>query len=136
MLDAQITLLDIDITTAVSITAAPSSFVLENWINTLLLEANFVYGSGGTSAKAYVQTSIDGENWTDIASFAFTTASAKKTANLSSKTAVTTVYTPTDGTLTDNTVKDGVIGNRLRVKYVTVGTYASTSLTVIAYARG
>jgi hypothetical protein len=29
-----------------------------------------------------------------------------------------------DGTLTANTAKDGVIGNWIRVKYTTLGTYA------------
>ena len=60
----------------------------------------------------------------DVAAFGFTTSTAKKVVNLSALTPVTTLYTPTDGALTPNTVKDGVIGPLWRVKYTTAGTYA------------
>jgi len=36
--------------------------------------------------------------------------------NLSSATAVTTQYTPTDGTLAANTCKEGLFGNMYRAK--------------------
>ncbi len=93
---------------------------------------SFTYGSGGTTADAWVQTSLDGgTTWTDIANCHLTTASARKVYNLSSLTPVTTVYTATGGSLASNTAKDGVIGSWLRVKYTTTGTYAGgTSLTV------
>lgn len=94
------------------------------------LQANFVYGSGGTSADAWVQTSLDGLTWTDVANFHFTTASARFIFNLSSLTPVTTEYVPTDGTLASNTSKDGIVGPWWRVKYTTVGTYAGTTMTV------
>ena len=46
-------------------------------------EAIFTYGSGGTSADVYVQTSFDGgTTWVDICNFHFTTASASKLFNL------------------------------------------------------
>jgi len=41
-------------------------------------------------------------------------------------TPVTTVYTPT--TLSDDTVKDGILGERWRAKIITVGTYAGKHL--------
>jgi hypothetical protein len=105
--------------------------------NNLQLQGTFTYGSGGTSADAYVQTSLDdGNTWIDIANFHFLVASAQFTFNLSSLTPVTTEYTPTDGTLTANTAKDGIIGSLLRVKFVTVGTYAGTTLRVDAIANG
>jgi hypothetical protein len=89
------------------------------------VQANFTYGSGGTSADAYVQTSLDGgTTWTDIANFHFTTASARKIYNLSAATAVASIATPGDGALASNTAVDGILGTRFRVKYVTVGTYA------------
>lgn len=94
------------------------------------LQGKFVYGSGGTSADAWVQTSLDGVTWVDVANFHFTTASAIFVFNLSSLTPVTTQYTPTDGTLAANTSKDGVIGPWWRVKYTTVGTYAATTMNV------
>ena len=41
-------------------------------------------------------------------------------------------YVPTDGTLTDDTVKDGLLGDQLRVKLIVVGTYAASSLAIYA----
>lgn len=121
------------ITTAV--TASLSGTTTIRNASVLVLQAVFVYGSGGTSAKAWVQTSIDGgTTWFDIASFAFTTASATRLYSLDT-TAVTSIYTPTDATLTDNTVKNGLLGDKYRVKYTTTGTYvAATSLTISASA--
>jgi hypothetical protein len=126
-------ILNLDITTAVSATAG-DTFEVPAGFKTLSLEGVFTYGSSGTSAKVYVQTTFDGGvTWVDIACFAFTTASASKAANLSCLTPVTTVYTPTDGSLEDNTVKDGLLGTKIRTKYVTTGTYAdSTNLKLYA----
>ena len=102
-------------------------------MRSLSIEANFVYVSGGTTAQAWVQTSLDGgANWIDIANFAFATTSLRKVHNLNHSIAVLS-YTPLDGTLTDNTVKDGIFGDMLRVKLTTVGTYAGgTTLDINA----
>jgi len=109
---------------------------LPNAARYLALQGNFLYGSGGTTAKAWVQTSFDGgATWIDIASFAFTTAALRKVVGLSVNIAATHA-TPTDGSLADNTINNGLIGDRLRVKYTTTGTYAgATSLAVTAVAR-
>jgi hypothetical protein len=102
----------------------------------LIFQAAFDYGSGGTTVKAYVQTSVDrGTTWIDIACFAFATADAKKVSKVLIATALTPVTAPTDGTLTDDTVLDGVIGDRLRVKTVVVGTYAASTLAIWAEAK-
>lgn len=94
------------------------------------------YGSGGTSVKAYLQTSLDqGSTWIDIACATFTTSSAVRVVNLSALTAKTTAATPTDGTLTDDTAVDGILGDRLRVKVTSTGTYANTQLSVRAAIR-
>lgn len=100
--------------------------------SSLTLQGKFTYGSGGTSADAWVQTSLDGGGtWTDICNFHYTTSSARFLYNLSAGTPVTTEYTPTDGTLSANTAKDGVLGSMLRVKFTTVGTYGgSTTLAI------
>jgi hypothetical protein len=101
----------------------------------LLLEANFNAGNGdGTTVDAYVQSSADGgATWFDIANFHFTTASAKKAFNLVAGTPVTSISTPTDGSLSANTAVDGLIGDALRVKWASTGTYTgSASLTVTA----
>src|SRR3990172_5480546 len=92
----------------------------------LTVEAQFLYGSGGTSAKAYVQTSVDGgSTWFDVASFAFATTAANKVSAVNRSIApASQAFTPTDGTLTDNTIIQGALGDRVRVKLITTGTYA------------
>lgn len=104
--------------------------------DTLLVQARLAYGSGGTTVKAYLQTTIDqGATWVDIACFAFTTASASRLINLV-RTPVTSPVTPGDGVLADNTTVDGILGERLRLKVVVAGTYgASTVLSVRALPR-
>jgi hypothetical protein len=102
----------------------------------IALQANFVYGSGGTSVDAWVQTTADGgATWYDVANFHFTTASSIMQANLQSETPVTTIYTPTDGSLSANTAVDGLLGDRVRVKWSSVGIYVGTTLTITAVAR-
>lgn len=102
------------------------------------IEVIFNYGAGGTTVDAYIQTSLDGGNtWIDIAECQFTTAAATKVYNISSLTPVTTVYPPTDGTLAANTAKDGILGNLLRVKWTSVGTYTGlTNLAVHVQSAG
>lgn len=94
------------------------------------IQANFNWGSGGTTLKAIIETTLDdGTTWVEVARFAFTTASAAKVANLSALTPVTTVYAPT--TLSDDAVKDGILGPRWRARILTTGTYAgNTSLAL------
>jgi len=87
------------------------------------------YGSGGTSINIYVQTSLDkGATWRDVCNFSFTTSAAIREFNISALTPVTSIYTPTDGTITANTCKDGIIGDRWRAKVVVVGTYATSTM--------
>src|ERR1035437_1651175 len=74
--------------------------------------ANFqfqlLYGGGGTSVTAYVQTSIDqGQTWADIAAVQFTTASGTEIVNLSGLQAVTTPATPVQQALTPGTCVNG-----------------------------
>ncbi len=97
----------------------------------------FAYGSGGTSLKVYVQTSLDqGATWVDVACAAFLVASATKVLNLSGLTPKTTAATPSDGAMTDDTALDGVLGDRWRVKITSTGTYAgSTTLSARMMAR-
>jgi len=116
------------ITTAVSATAGDVYVIREPGPVNLTIQAKFVYGSGGTNTTAYVQTSLDdGATWIDIYAFQATTASLTRIVNLTSGTAVTSPATPTDGSLTANTAVNGIIGNRIRVKYVTTGTYGGTT---------
>jgi hypothetical protein len=124
------------ITDGVSSAGVAQSFVDSlDWMAAVTLQANFTYGSGGSTLKVDVETSMDqGLTWVAIARFAFSTASAEKLVNLSGLTPVTTVYTP--ATLSDDAVKDGVLGDRLRAKITSTGTYAgNTSVSVRAAVR-
>lgn len=123
------TLLSQPITTAVTAQVGPAFKFPYGRAHSLT--ASFVFaGTGGTSADAYLQTSYDGgETWADIANF-HTTAAATKLINLSSLTPVTTQVTPTDGSLAANTAVDGIIGDQLRVKYTSVGTWVAGNLEV------
>lgn len=102
----------------------------------LTVHASFAYGSGGTTAKAWIQTSFDsGATWIDVMCFAFATTTAQKVAQVGNF-ASTAVVTPTDATLADNTVVGGILGPMLRVKITTTGTYAGgTTLTLQAQVR-
>jgi hypothetical protein len=95
------------------------------------------YGSGGTTVKAWLQTSFDnGVTWVDIANMAFTTATLTKVGAVSTSIAAAAPATPTDGSLADNTINNGLIGDRLRIKYTTTGTYAGgTTLKINAWAK-
>lgn len=118
------------ITTALATVATPPTFLPGSPRNAIL-QANFAWGSGGTTFDAYVQSSVDnGLTWFDVANFHFTTAIAIRLFNLSALTPVTTIYTPTDGSLGANTAKDGLLGPAWRVKYGSTGTYANTSLVL------
>lgn len=126
-----ITLLDLTLTTALTAEISGVSQAMPiGRLEALALYANFDYGSGGTTAKAWVQTSLDGgATWMDIASFAFTTADAVRAYNLTDA-AVTAIATPTDGTLADNTSINGFLGALYRVKVTSTGTYAATTLKI------
>jgi len=105
--------------------------------NRVSLVAAFTYGSGSTvTAKAYLQTSLDGgTTWYDIACFAFAEASAAKYLSVSALTAVNADVTPSTGALADDTSINGLLGDRIRMVVTSTGTYAgSTSLKVDYYA--
>lgn len=103
-------------------------------MNSVSMQSIFTYGSGGTSADVYVQTSLDkGVTWFDIANFHFllVTASKMSVVNMYPSTAFTAGTVPGSAALAANTVLNGIIGDRLRALVTTVGTYAGgTTLTV------
>lgn len=126
-----------------SITAAQSAVALSPAMTGIdkyrgvALQANFTYGSGGTTATAYVQTTFDGGvTWVDVVAFQFTTASAIKLANVRRTTPVTTIATATDGSLTANTAVDGLLGDQIRVKWASTGTYAGGTTLLITAVGG
>jgi len=100
------------------------TLMLPYGLKSLTVQALFNYGAGGTDATAWVQTSLDdGTTWMDIMAFNFTTSAATKVSAVRQFIALAAVATPTDGTLTDDTILDGCIGDRVRVKWTTTGTY-------------
>lgn len=103
----------------------------------LLLLAKFENGSGGTTVKAYVQTSLDdGTTWIDVACFAFATTDVPKVLHkILAVSDLTAATVPTDGSLADNTVKDGILGDQLRTKVVVAGTYTGAHLDIWAEAK-
>ena len=91
-------------------------------------QAVFVRGGGGTTTDVFLQTSLDnGSTWIDIAQFALATTTVTKVSAVRPYIALAANVTPTDGAVSDNTILDGLIGDRLRVKTVVVGTYSGTS---------
>lgn len=103
----------------------------------LSFEVKLVVAGGGTSTKVYFQTTLDGgATWIDIACLAFTTSTSSKVSAVKANVAVTPNTTPTDGTMTDNQILDGLIGDRIRARAAVVGTYTgASSLTVVAVAN-
>lgn len=107
-------------------------------VDQVTLQSVFLYGSGGTTVKAWLQTTFDnGATWVDVASHAFTTSAATKISSVYAGIApASQAFAPTDGAMTDNTVVNGVLGDQFRVKVITTGTYAGlTSLNVWVTAR-
>ena len=119
------------ITTAGTVISGTVTNLQDKIINAL--GAVFTYGSSGTTAKAFVQTSFDdGANWHDVTVFSFTTASAQKGATLGWPTLGTAHYVVTDGSLADNAMSGAPIGNMVRCKVISVGTYAGTTTLVVS----
>lgn len=121
------------ITVALSAQAQTAIADLEG-MTAMSLVAVFTYSSGGTSVAALVQTSIDGgTSWLDIARFDFTTASARKFANLSG---LTYKAAGALASLSAEGQNDGLLGPRVRAVITSVGTYgAGTTLDLRMVAR-
>jgi len=97
------------------------------------IDADFRYGSGGTSVTAIVATTFDGGvTFRHIARFDFTTASIVKQCNLEGmlSKAVTTY-----ADLSSQSVNDGVLGDQLAVLLTSVGNYSNTTLSIRASVR-
>jgi hypothetical protein len=133
----QTQLLGVTITNQVSgIVAGPPIVDLDR-ARGVALRADFSYGSGGISLTAWIQSTPDGgATWFDVACFAFATANKSRVVNLSALTPVTMLATPGDAVLANDTAIDGLLGDQLRVKYTSTGTYAGgTTLNIFAIPR-
>ena len=122
------------ITTAV--TAVTTVAFPTDGLRDLMVEANFDYGSGGTNLNIWVQTRVKGGTWRDIMNFNFTTADAVKWSKCSIGTALAAARTASDAALSSDTILDGFIGDEIRLKYTSSGTYAgSATITVLGSAK-
>jgi hypothetical protein len=97
------------------------------WLN-LALQSVFTRSSGGTSLNAYLQTSFDdGTTWVDVANHAFLVTTATKISVVNRAIApAAQAFAPGDGALTGDTIIQGTLGDRVRLKVVIVGTYVGT----------
>lgn len=96
------------------------------------LEAEFLYGSGGTTGIVVVQTRLGAGNWRDIARFDFATTALTKYAELSgllSKGVTSYAALSAEG------VSDGFLGDELRAVLTSTGVYSNTTLSVRASVR-
>lgn len=94
------------------------------------------YGSGGTAIRAFLQTSLDGGTTPiDIACKLFTTVGGVAVFNFSGLTPKLAAVVPADGGLADDTALDGILGDRLRLKLITTGTYVNSVLSGRVVAR-
>lgn len=83
----------------------------------LLLDCTGAPSGGTPTLDVYVQASVDGVRWQDVAAYRFT-AIATRYVQLSQIAAGGTASrAPSDGALTNDTVVQGPFGDRLRVKY-------------------
>lgn len=99
----------------------------------LIAQATFNYGSGGTSAKFYIQSSLDLKvSWFDVLAFEFEQESSKEVAvaTLDEQKAIAI----TDGTLNVNQPCK-VMGDVFRVKYIIVGAYVNTTVSLTGIAK-
>lgn len=124
------------ITTAVAAGLSPTFLILG--MQSLAVQATVAVAASGSSIDAFVQTSLDGgATWIDIMNFHFVNTPGSKVSAVTVNIALAAAVTPGDGALTANTILTGLLGDRLRVKYVTVGTYSGgTTLAVNAVASG
>src|SRR6195256_56655 len=103
-------LLNATITTAVTASVTSPEQFRDGNPESAIIQGTFTYGSGGTTAKAWVQTSVDeGTTWIDVANLSFTTLSAQQLYNVSALTSHLTAIVPTDGSLT-TPANDGFLG--------------------------
>lgn len=116
---------DIGITAADTVEGEPITGLAG--VSEIDVQLRFAYGSGGTTIKAFVQSSLDqGTTWFDLWCMSGATASKTRARRLKPDGVE---QTPTDGALADDTVAIGIVlGDRFRLKLVSTGTYAGNTL--------
>lgn len=124
-----------EVVTSASLNGAATSYIGNlAGMTSLTVWANFDFGSSGTTVAAIIQTSLDqGVTWIDIIRFDFTTSDRKAHATVgvfAAGTVTTLAALGSEGKL------DNVLGDRIRAKVTSTGTYAgNTSLALRACVR-
>lgn len=96
----------------------------------IAMQVAMTFGAGGVSIDAYLQTTFDdGLTWIDIINLQVLAASVRKVAAVNKFLVAGTagLVTVTDGALGANTVVNGTIGQKFRLKLILVGTYDAAS---------
>lgn len=98
-------------------------------IQSMSVQMDFRYGTSDLAdIRAYVQTSLDdGGTSIDVACLYFNTVSDRRAFNLTTDEPAS-IVTTADGFLPDNTLLNGLLGTRMRMKVITNGTYQNTVL--------
>jgi len=118
-----------------NVTVVSDIYKLPFGTKTLAVLAKFVRAAGGGTLDVYIQTSLDGgATWMDIMNLTFGITTANQIGVVKTDIAVAAAVVPADAALTDDTILDGVLGDRIRCKYVAAGTaYSGAShITVTA----
>jgi hypothetical protein len=105
----------------------------------LQMQTTFTYVGGGTKVIVFLQTSLDGGvTWFDVISQTFLLATAVKLSALTDAVALAASTVPgAGGTLADDTILNGVLGDLFRVIATTTGTYTgATTVTVDLVSKG
>lgn len=105
-----------------------------DWVDDLdgmlsaLVSLRLAYGSGGTTLRAYVQSTADGGTTVhDVAAVLFGAAAEHRLLNFTAAPVLSQV-TPVDASLPDDTAVDGLLGTKMRLKIVSTGTYAGSTV--------
>lgn len=84
---------------------------------------------GDPYIRAYLQTSLDdGNSVIDVACVVFQGTNQQVVFNIAADGTSPAPMAATDGALTDDTILGGILGNRLRLKLTTQGTWVNTYL--------
>ncbi len=93
------------------------------------VQLRLAYGAGGTAIRAYLQTSLDqGTTWVDIWSVLFGTTSETAVMGFSKSPPPNAQITPTDGSLSDDTIVPGILGDRFRIRISSSGAFSNSTL--------
>ncbi len=91
------------------------------------VQARFAPGGGGTGCTVFLQTSFDqGQTWVDLAALGFGAAGGVLLASVAGGPLAP--QAPTDCGLAAGTILSGPLGDRLRAKLVSTGTFTGSTL--------